>query len=185
MGNNMININRLILRKFKNIAGSRYEEILKSYREFFLTEEEMRIPHVESVLLAIDRYSGEVPEGIFRLLEHYSPQRATVIYVIDENVCRLIRDTLGEEDSEKFREREKELAEKFLKNVGSRLNNSGLNWKGDVVFADKTKYIEGSMENYDVLVIGKQYGLESAKTHHISPLVFRIVQHVTKPVVLY
>lgn len=185
MGSDMVNINRLILRKFRNIAGSRYEEILKSYREFFLTEEEMKIPRVESVLLAIDRYSGDVPDAVFRLLEHYSPQRVTVIYVIDESTCRLIRDTLGERDAEKFRERERELAEKFLKKAGSRLDALGLNWSRDVVFADKTGYLEGLMEKYDVLIIGKQYGLESAKTHHISPLVFRIVQHVTKPVVLY
>ncbi|MCD6373567.1 MAG: universal stress protein [Thermococcus sp.] len=181
----MVNINRLILRKFRNIAGSRYEEILKSYREFLLTEEEMRIPRVDSVLLAIDRYSGEVPEGVFRLLEHYSPQKVTVIYVIDRNTYRLIRDTLGEKDAEKFRERESELAEKFLKAVSSALDAFGLNWSREIVFAEKTEYVEGLMNDYDVLVIGKQYGLESTKTHHISPLVFRIVQHVTKPVVLY
>jgi len=185
MGECMINVNRLILRKFRNIAGSRYEEILKTYREFLLTEEEMAIPRVESVLVALDRYSGEIPAQIFRLLEYYSPRKMAVIYVIDSSTCRLIRDTLGEEDARKFRERERQLANELLARIDAEMRERGLNWSGDVVFAEKTEYVEGAVEKYDVLVIGKQYGSESTKTHHISPLVFRIVQNISKPVVLY
>ncbi|WP_457750722.1 universal stress protein [Thermococcus sp.] len=185
MGKRMVNVNKLILRKFRNIAGSRYEEILKAYREFLLTEEEMIIPRVESVLVALDRYSGEIPAQIFRLLEYYSPQKIMVIYVIDNSTCRLIRDTLGEEDAQKFRERENQLATELLGKIEVEMREHRLNWSCDVVFAGKTEYIETIVEKYDVLVIGKQYGSESTKTHHISPLVFRIVQHISKPVVLY
>ncbi len=181
----MVSVNRLILRKFKNIAGSRYEEILNSYRDFFLTEEEMVIPRFKSILIAIDRYSSNVPEGVFKLIEHYSPERVLVTYVVDENTCRLIRETLGEEDADKFREKETALAQESLYRVRVALKALDVGWEEEVVFADKTTHVETLMGKYDVLIIGKQYGLESAKTHHISPLVFRIVQHVAKPVVLY
>jgi len=44
----------LIQRKFKSIAGKRYERVLREYREFLLTEEEMVFPEIKSILMPLD-----------------------------------------------------------------------------------------------------------------------------------
>ena len=181
----MVNINSLILRKFENIAGSRYEEIIKAYQEFLLSEEELVIPEIDSIVLVVDRYSGDIPEGVFRLLEAYNPMRLLLLYVIDESVCRLIRDTLGEEEAEKFRKKEEAIAASILEKVETVLKERKLRWNKELVFADKALYVEEISENYDLLVISKHYGSEATKTHMVSPIVFRIVHHVEKPVVTY
>lgn len=61
----------VILRKFNNIAGTRYEEILKAYENFFLTEEELVIPEINSILLVFDRFSEKVPEEVHETLSAF------------------------------------------------------------------------------------------------------------------
>ncbi len=181
----MVKFTDLITRKFQNIAGSRYEEILKAYEEFFLTEEEMVIPDIKSILIPLDRYTTTVPEEVYETISAYPNARLQLVYMIDENVCRLIKDTLGEEDAKKFREKEERRAREILSRMRDRIRELGIIWAEDTVFGDKSEYVESIAGEYDMLIISKHYGSETAKTHTVSPVVFRIVQYVGRPVVLY
>lgn len=181
----MVKFASLINQKFKNIAGSRYEEILKAYEDFFLTEEEMIIPEVNSVLIALDRYSEEVPEEVYEAVSAYPGARFLLVYMIDENVLRLIRGTLGEKEAQKFQEKEEQLAEERLSKVEKRLRELGISPRRELVFGDKGEYIEELANEHDLIVISKHYGSETTKTHPVSPVVFRVVQHVGKPVIIY
>ncbi|WP_297421033.1 adenine nucleotide alpha hydrolase family protein [Thermococcus sp.] len=181
----MVRFASFISQKFKNIAGNRYEEILKSYEDFFLTEEEMVIPDVGSVLIALDRYSEEVPSEVYEAISAYPNAGFLVVYVVDENVLRLIRSTLGDKEAQKFQEKEEQLAEERLSKVEKKLRELGISPRRGRVFGDKGEYLEELTGKYDLLVISKHYGSETTKTHPISPVVFRVVQGIKKPVVIY
>jgi len=181
----MVNFSEIILRKFKNIAGSRYEEIMKAYQEFFLTEEELRIPEIRSILLVIDRFSGGVPEGVFEVLSAYAGAEIDVVYIIDSSLCSLIRETLGEEEANIFRKKEESLGRELLKATENALRGLNLNFSTEIRFEDKVEFIENEAERRDLLVISRHFGSESTKTHRISPVVFRVVQGITRPVIVY
>ncbi|MBP1912363.1 universal stress protein [Thermococcus stetteri] len=175
----------IILRKFNDIAGTRYEEILKAYKNFFLTEEELVIPEINSILLAFDRFSCRVSEDVYETISAFENVSLQVVYVIDEGVLRMIRETLGEEAAEEFKEKEVAFAEDFLREVEKKLGELNFKFSRKIAFGDKAEYVEDLSEEYDLLVISRRYGSETTKTHRVSPVVFRIVQHVEKPVILY
>ncbi|AMQ17791.1 universal stress protein [Thermococcus peptonophilus] len=175
----------IILRKFNNIAGTRYEEILKAYENFFLTEEELVIPEINSVLLAFDRFSCKVSEEVYETISAFNEATVQVVYVIDEGVLKMIQETLGEEAAEEFREKEIAFAETFLRDVEKKLDELNFKFNRKIAFGDKAEYVKDLSKEYDLLVISRRYGSEATKTHRVSPVVFRIVQHVEKPVVLY
>jgi len=181
----MVNFSELILRKFRNIAGSRYEEILKAYQEFFLTEEELRIPVITSILLVVDRFSGRVPNEVFEVLSAYPGARVDVVYLIDSSLYALIRETLGEEEAEEFRKKEEALGRETLTLIERALSELGLDYSAEITFADKVEFVEGEGDERDLLIISRHFGSESVKTHRVSPVVFRIVQGIGKPVIVY
>ena len=181
----MVNFSELILRKFRNIAGSRYEEIMKAYQEFFLTEEELQIPVINSILFVVDRFSGEIPTGVFEVLSAYPHASVDVVYLVDSGLFSLIRETLGEEDAEKFREKEESLGRKVLEKIEKELSKLGMDFTVEITFADKVDFVEEKTESSDLLVISRHFGSESVKTHKVSPVVFRIVQGIKKPVIVY
>ncbi|GAB6135704.1 adenine nucleotide alpha hydrolase family protein [Thermococcus prieurii] len=181
----MVNFSELVLRKFRNIAGSRYEEILKAYQEFFLTEEELQIPVVTSILLILDRFSGRVPNEVFDVLSAYPGARVDVVYLIDEGLFALIHDTLGENEAEEFRRKEEALGREMITLAERALSELGLDYSVEITFADKVEFVERESEERDLLVLSRHFGSESVKTHKVSPVVFRIVQGIKKPVIVY
>ncbi len=181
----MVDFSRIILRRFRNIAGFRYEEIMEAYREFFLTEEELKIPGIESVLLILDRFSGEVPEEVFEVLSAYPKARIDAFYVIDGAIYSIIKETLGEEEAGVFRRSEESLGREFLRTIEKALSKLDLSVSTGVTFADKVEFVESEAEKRDLLVISRHFGSESVKTHKVSPVVFRIVQGIKKPVIVY
>ncbi|AEH25003.1 hypothetical protein PYCH_13310 [Pyrococcus yayanosii CH1] len=175
----------MILRKFKNIAGNRYEEIAKAYREFLLTKEELSIPNVNSILLPLDRYVKKVPEGVYEILSAYPHAEVEVVYVIDGEICRLIEETIGKEEAKLFREREEETGRRLLESVGWALSRLGLIGRTRLLFGSKSEVVEEISENFDLIVLSRHYGAETTKTHPVSTVVLRIMQNVSKPVILY
>ena len=181
----MPDFRRLILRKFNDIAGSRYEEILKEYREFFLTEEEMEIPVVSSILMTVDRFSEKPPEELYDIVTAYPGAFIRVVYLVDKGLCSLIRETLGEKAAREFKAREERLGEEFLGEIAKRLSELRLEFTTELIFEDKASFVEESLGEHDLLIISRHFGSESLKTHNVSPLAFRIIQRIEKPVIVY
>ncbi|MEO2151313.1 MAG: universal stress protein [Thermococcus sp.] len=181
----MPDLRKLILRKFNYIAGSRYEEILKEYREFFLSEEEMEIPVISSILVAFDRFSGRPSDEFYDVITSYPGAIIRVVYLIDGGLFEVIQETLGESVAREFQQKETSFGKDFLKEVSKRFSELGLDFTAEIIFGDKASFVEEAMREYDLLVISKHFGSEGLKTYNITPLVFKIIQRVEKPVIVY
>ena len=176
----------LILRRFKGVAP-RYEEIVRAYREFLLTEEEFVIPKIERILIALDRYSEHLNKAILEYLSSYPGAEILILYVIDREVCRLIRETIGEREAELFRKKELEQGHKVLKNIKKLILevDGSFSIQSKLKTGNKAEIIEKIADQFDIIIISRQYGAETTKTHPVSPIVLRILQNVKIPVLLY
>ncbi|GAB6101289.1 hypothetical protein JCM16138_05120 [Thermococcus atlanticus] len=175
----------IINRKFKNIAGTRYERILKNYKEFFLTEEELSLPVIKSILMPVDRSTRNVPEEIYEVLSACEDAEVTVVYIMSEDACALIRQTLGDEASREFRQKEEEAGRELLERIARSLEDSGLKVRTRMFFGNKSEDVIRLSRERDLLVIPRLYGSEITKTRSISPVVMKIVHHVDIPVIVY
>ncbi|ALM75626.1 universal stress protein [Thermococcus barophilus] len=175
----------LIQRKFKNIAGRRYERILKEYKEFLLTEEEMRLPEIKSILMPLDRFIGEIPPEIYETLSAYNDARVILVYIIDAHVFHVIEQTLGKDISEEFRRKEENDGKLLLEKIAKNFEDLGISPQVRLFFGDKGEDVIKLAEKHDMLVLSKAYGSEITKTHPLSPVVLKIVQHVDIPVIVY
>ncbi|HII61715.1 hypothetical protein [Pyrococcus horikoshii] len=176
----------IILRRFRDIAPI-YEEILKAYKEFLLTEEELEIPTVTRILIPLDRYSDPLPESVIEYISSFPGSRVGLIYVIDEDVCRVIRETIGDKDAEIFREKEFKKGEETLNATKKLIEDLNLNHiiSSQIKIGNKATIIEHESEDYDILIVSRYYGATMVKTYQVSPIVFRILQNVEKPVIIY
>jgi len=175
----------LIQRKFKDIAGKRYERVLKEYRDFLLTEEEMVLPEIKSVLIPLDRFIGEIPVDVYDTLSAYRDAKFVLLYIIDIHVSYMIEQTLGVKASEEFKKKEKEEGMKLLGKISRNFEALGINPQLRLFFGDKSRDIISLAQKHDLLVLSKAYGSEITKTHPLSPVVLKIVQHVNIPVIVY
>lgn len=171
-------------RKFKHIAGKKYEDIIKHYREFLLTEEERKIPEIHSILMPLDRYVKNIPTELYETISAYEA-RILLVYILDSQVFELVRQTLSPEASEEFRRREEIMGEELLNNVAKKLESYGLKIQRRIFFGNKSDDVIRMAENYDMLAISRNYGAEITKTSPLSPLVLKIIQHLEIPVIVY
>ncbi len=180
-------LNRVISRKFKNIAEDRYEQIIKRYREFLLLPEELVLPEVNSILFPIDRFSLDIPEELFETLKAYAGASVHLIYVSERRTLWLIEQTLGKEEAEKLRAEKIRFAQKTLDTLAPTLKKLGLSVKTNRVIGSKSDDVIEMMSTgrFDLLVISRHFGSEPSKTSPMSPVVFKIVQHVERPVIVY
>ncbi|WP_461865696.1 universal stress protein [Thermococcus sp.] len=175
----------IINRRFKHIAGNRYEKILKSYKEFFLTEEEISLPVIKSILMPVDRSVKTVPKEIYEALSACEDAEVTVVYIMSEEACTLIRQTLGEEASKEFKTKAEERGRRLLEKIALSLENAGLKVRTRMFFGNKSEDVIKLSRESDLLVIPRIYGSEITKTTSITPIVMKIVQHVNIPVIVY
>lgn len=171
-------------RKFKHIAGKKYEDIMRHYREFLLTEEERQIPEINSILMPLDRYVKNVPTEVYETISAYEAN-ILLVYILDSQIFELVRQTLSPEASEEFKRREEMIGEELLNTVAKKLESYGLKVQRRLFFGNKSDDVIRMAENYDLLAISRNYGSEITKTSPISPLVLRIVQHLNIPVIVY
>ncbi|ASJ02121.1 hypothetical protein A3L09_01970 [Thermococcus profundus] len=179
--------NRIISRKFKNIAGDRYEQIAKRYREFLLLPEELVLPEVRSILFPIDRFSLDIPDELLETLSAYSGAFVKLVYVSEERTLRLIEQTLGEEEAEKLRMEKIRFARQTVKDFAPKLERLGLSVLKEPIIGSKSDDVIDMMsaQDFDLLVISRSFGAEPTKTSPTSPVVLKILQHIEKPVIIY
>jgi len=178
---------RLIQRKFRNIAGDRYEKIARRYREFLLLPEELVLPEINSILIPIDRFSGEIPSELYETLSAYSGASVTVVYVSEKRTLSLIEQTLGKEEAEKLRRAKMDFAGRLSREIASRLEKYGLRVETKHFLGSKSDDVIKLMENenFDLLILSRSYGSEVTRTSPVSPVVLKIVQHLERPVIIY
>ncbi len=180
-------LNRIISRKFRDIAGDRYEQIAKRYREFLLLPEELVLPEVKSILFPVDRFSLDIPEELFETLRAYAGASLKLIYISEKRTLHIIEQTLGKEEAEKLKAEKMRFASETLRNLAPGLENLGLSVETDYFIGSKSDDVIELMSTgkFDLLVISRCFGSEPSRTSPISPVVFKIVQHIDEPVIVY
>ena len=89
----------LINRKFKDVVGTRYKDVLKDYREFLLTEEDIVICNFRKVLMPLDIFVSDVSEEFYDLMTAFCDIEVNLVYITDTDVVSIIKDVLGEESA--------------------------------------------------------------------------------------
>jgi hypothetical protein len=174
----------LIRRKFTDVAGTRYDEILKEYADFLPTNEEFLIKPVSSIFMPLDYFSPVVPGHIPDLLAVFDAP-VEIVYIIDEEAIRLVAYGLGTDAEETFRKKEEALAGEYLRRAGDLFADAGVDATSRVRTGVKGETTITLAGNHDLMAIGKKFGMLTGEQFPASPAVLRIQQVTTCPVIIY
>ncbi len=175
----------LINRKFKDVVGSRYKDVLKDYREFLLTEEEIVIFSLKKILMPLDIFISAVPGELYDLLTAFDEVEVNLVYITDSSVVSIIGDILGEEAGNEYKTKKEEYGRNLLDKISGELEERGLPVKCRLYSGHKWDDIETMSENYDLVAISKSYGGGRGDENEISPVAQRLVQQMNVSTVLY
>jgi hypothetical protein len=173
----------LINRKFKDVVGNRYEGVIKEYKEFLLTEEEV-VMDVKTILLPLDIFVKEIPDKLYDLFGIYGAE-VTLVYLTDRDVISLISEILGEATAKEYVEKKESYGHSLLDEISGELGRRGIVTKTRLYSGHKWDDIENLSKEYDLVAISKCYGGGRGDENEISPVAQRLVQQVNKMAVLY
>jgi hypothetical protein len=174
----------LIQRKFKDIVGKRYETVLKEYGEFLLTEEEMVVPEIGTILLPLDAFATDIPDELVDVLSAYDAT-VSLTYVVDAQVYSLLAKTLDRDATEEFRKKKEEHGQQLLDAISRKLEQSGMAVRTRLFIGQKGDDVVQMAEDYDMIALSKWYGDGETETSSISPLALRICQRLSIPAIIY
>jgi hypothetical protein len=174
----------LIQRKFKDTVGTRYQDVLREYGEFLLTEELMRVPEVRKILIPLDIFVKDIPDNLYDVLSAYDAE-ITLAYITDTQVYSIIRETLTDELAEEFLKKKEGYGHDLLDTLTKELQQIGLTVHQRLFTGHKGEDVERMAADYDLIALSKSYGAEKTEHYPVSPLAIRISQHVKKLTMLY
>ncbi|HQD24972.1 universal stress protein [Methanoculleus thermophilus] len=174
----------LIQRKFKDIVGRRYEAVLKEYGEFLLTDEEMIIPEVRSILMPLDLFVQDITDEAIDVLSAYDAT-ISLAYITDARVIELIEETLDHESMKEFLAKKEEEGQKLLKQIAARLEEHGFSTQSRMFVGRKGDDVVRMASNFDMVALSRRYAHGTETDPSISPTVLRICQRVEIPAFIY
>jgi nucleotide-binding universal stress UspA family protein len=175
----------LLQRKFKDMAGKRYEAVARDYREFLLTEEEMVVPEVSSILMPLDYFVKEIPPQLYETLSSYEGAKVTLVYIIDMEVIRIVEDSLDEKAIAEFRQKRESFGEDLLRRAIASLESAGLSVKSRMFAGEKFDNIFELMQESDLIAVSKTYGTQTTEIAPLSSVTLRLAQMANIPVIVY
>lgn len=174
----------LIERKFKDLVGKKYEDVAREYSQFLLTEEEMLPPQVNSILMPLDMFVRNIPQGVYDVLSTYDAT-VSLVYITDLQTLTIIRELLNSSAGEEFKKEKEKSGHEMLKRVSGELRAAGLESTQRMFTAQKGESVETLAEKFDLLVISKNYGSEMTESYPVSPIALRICKRVKLPTIIY
>ena len=174
----------LIERKFRDVAGSRYEQILKEYRDFIPSEEELQVAPVKSILVLLDFFSGDLSGDVSRLLSAYRAP-VTLLYLIDNQVIQVVSESLGQDSGARFLEREESRARELLGKNCALVEENGNSCRSLVRTGSKGDEAQAQAQSAELLVLGKKFGMTAGDNGDISPMALRLQKAAPCPVIIY
>jgi len=174
----------LINRKFKDVVGQRYNDIMKDYKEFFISEEEFLEMEINRILFPLDISVKNIPESIYSLFELYNGE-ITLVYITDSYVCSVIGEVLGSDTAENYCSKKEKMGEQILDEVTRNLENKGLVVKKRMFSGNKWDDIERISEDFDMVAVSKDYGGGRGDENEISPVAQRLIQLLKVNTVLF
>ncbi|WP_332449686.1 universal stress protein [Methanoculleus sp.] len=174
----------LIQRKFKDIVGKRYESVLKEYSEFLLTDEEMLVPEVRSILVPLDPFVDEITDEAIDVLSAYNAT-ISLAYITDAGVLGLLEQTLDRQSAEEFRAKKEADGRELLERITERLKEHGFPTQTRMFVGQTGDDVVRMAKNYDMIALSRWYADGEATDLSISPTVLRICQRVETPALIY
>ncbi|MDK2916639.1 MAG: hypothetical protein PWR25_1196 [Euryarchaeota archaeon] len=174
----------LIQRKFKDIVGRRYDSVLKDYSEFLLTDEEMFVPEVRSILVPLDSFVHDITDEAIDVLSAYDAT-VSLAYITDADVLELLGQALDRESMEEFRKKKEEYGQKLLERTAARLEDHGFSTQTRMFVGHKGDDVIQMAKNHDMIALCRRYADGEATDTSISPIVLRICQRVETPALIY
>ncbi|WP_265581026.1 universal stress protein [Methanofollis aquaemaris] len=175
----------MIQRKFKDVAGKRYDTVVKEYREFLLTEEEAVVPEVASILMPLDYFVKEIPPALYETLSTYKGATVSLVYIIDMEVIRIVEDSLDEAAIQDFKQKRENFGEELLKQTVSELEAEGLSVKSRLFSGKKYENILELAGDHDMIVVSKQYGASTTEISPLSSVTLKLAQTADIPIIVY
>lgn len=174
----------LIQRKFKDIVGKRYEAVLKDYSEFLLTEEEMLVPEVRSILVPLDLFVHDITDEAIDVLSAYDAT-ISLAYITDAGVVGLIEQTLDRAAMEEFRAKKEDYGQRLLERTAAKLEGHGFSTQTRMFVGHKGDDVVRMAANHDMVALSRRYADGESTDLSISPTVLRICQRVETPALIY
>jgi hypothetical protein len=106
------------------MVGTRYEDVLREYGEFLLTEELMKVPEVHKNLIPLDTFVKDIPENLNDVLSA-SDADITLVYITDSQVYSFIKETLTEELAEEFLKKKERHGHELLDTITGEMQQIG------------------------------------------------------------
>jgi len=174
----------LIQRKYKDIVGKRYDAVLKDYSEFLLTDEEMFVPEVRSILIPLDLFASDVTDDAIDVLSTYNAT-VSLAYITDATVVALLEQALDAASAEEFRRKKEEAGREILDRVTAKLEERGFSTKTRIFVGHTGDDVVNMANNHDMIAICRRYADGESTGDSISPVVLRICQQVKTPALIY
>lgn len=175
---------QLIKRKFKDVVGKRYEDVMREYGEFLLSEEQMMPPEVRSILMPLDIFVHEIPPELYEVLSAFTAP-ISLVYITDIQTVSVIETVLDKKASEEYIRKKEGHAGELLDRVTRELRAKGLGSRRRIFTGHKGEDVEKMCETHDLLLLSKSFGAERTEGYPVSPLALRISQHVNIPLIFY
>ena len=173
----------LINRKFKDVVGNRYEGIIKEYKEFLLTEEEV-VKDVKTILLPLDIFVKEIPNTLYELLSIYGAE-VPLVYIVDRDAIAMVKEILGEDSAKEYAEKKEKHGYKLIEKISAELGDRGISSKERLFAGHKLDNIETMSNDFDLVAISKSYGGGRGDENEISPVSQRLISQINAAAVLY
>jgi uncharacterized protein YbcI len=174
----------LIQRKFKDLVGSRYEAIRTEYSDFLVSEEEMKVSPVTSVLVPVDIFVKDIPEKLTELLAAYEA-RVHLVYIIDRRTEDIIGEMVGEERKLEFIRKKEDYGRTILDIFTKKLETKGLSVQKSLFSGSKTEDVLRMSREYDLVALSRAFGAPGSENMPLSPAVSHIGRRTERSVVIY
>ncbi len=173
----------LINRKFRDVVGNRYEGVLKDYRDFLLTEEEV-VKEIKKILLPLDIFVKSIPENLYDLISIYDAE-VTLLYISDRDTAAIVSEILGKDAAEEYIQKKEKFGYSLMEEISDELEKRGIKSKQRLFSGHKLDDIEKISGDFDLVAISLSYGGGRGDENEISPVAQRLVHQVNTAVVLY
>jgi hypothetical protein len=132
----------------------------------------------------LDFFSSGLPGEVSVLLSTYHAP-VTLVYLIDDQVLRVVSDSLGRDTGARFLEREEDRARELLKSTCALVEEAGSSCRSLVRTGTKGDEAQAQAQTSGLLVLGKKFGMTPGDNGEISPMVLRLQKAAPCPVMIY
>jgi hypothetical protein len=174
----------LMQRKFKDLVGTRYEEVRQEYSDFLVSEEEMKFQPVRTVLVPLDILTGALPMDLVETFRAYGA-RIHLAYIMDAQVLSLLEELAGKESETGFREMKETKGRELLDKFSRFLEQEGLSVQTSLFSGSKTEDVIRLSHSHDLVAVYRGFGAATSESAPLSPVVSQINRRVERSVIIF